>query len=360
MFINSNQLGEDPYGFTRFENINQFVVRSGRTVKVVGTLIVKAKTITIEGTLDGTGGGYPGFVLQPYGDANNRGDVVRRFTDGGNGTDPTCHLDFTGACREDSDRPKNIDGKGRGGRADFQGKTCNVGGGGGAGHGSEGGAGGDGGDFLIEERNFYVISLFDQPFRIGGAGGAFYDDNPLLLPGSGGGGGAGCSEKEDGRTGGQREQGGPGGAGGAAIYLFASEITINGRILVNGEGARDEAQTNDTAEGGGGGGSGGSLTLSACKINFGEKSELRANGGNGGAGAIGKNLEAKPKIGAGGGGGGGVGIIWIQAREKEVTVDAKADPGSGGGKQGVGIAGEKGSTRTKIFLETCSSGGDDD
>ncbi len=135
VFINSNQLGEDPYGFTRFENINQFVVRSGRTVKVVGTLIIKAKTITIKGTLDGTGGGYPGSVLQPNRDGNNRGDVVRRFTDGGNGTEPTCDLDFTGACREDSDDPENIDGKGRGGRADFQGKICNVGGGGGAGHG---------------------------------------------------------------------------------------------------------------------------------------------------------------------------------------------------------------------------------
>ncbi len=78
--------------------------------------------------------------------------------------------------------------------------------------------------------------------------------------------------------------------------MFASEITINGRILVNGKGGTKEDKNKNSVEGGGGGGSGGSLTLSACKITFatfGADIRLAANGGNGGDGAIGEHCRVR-------------------------------------------------------------------
>jgi hypothetical protein len=45
---------------TTFDNVDSFIIPEGVTVDVLGKVIVRAKRITIEGTLDGTGGGYPG------------------------------------------------------------------------------------------------------------------------------------------------------------------------------------------------------------------------------------------------------------------------------------------------------------
>jgi hypothetical protein len=45
---------------TTFDNVDNFIVPAGVSVNVLGKIIVRANRITIDGTLDGTGGGYPG------------------------------------------------------------------------------------------------------------------------------------------------------------------------------------------------------------------------------------------------------------------------------------------------------------
>jgi hypothetical protein len=45
---------------TTFDNVDHFIVPAGVSVNVLGKIIVRANRITIDGTLDGTGGGYPG------------------------------------------------------------------------------------------------------------------------------------------------------------------------------------------------------------------------------------------------------------------------------------------------------------
>ncbi len=45
---------------TTFDNVDHFIVPAGVSVNVLGKIIVRANHITIDGTLDGTGGGYPG------------------------------------------------------------------------------------------------------------------------------------------------------------------------------------------------------------------------------------------------------------------------------------------------------------
>jgi len=47
---------------TTFENINNFYIASDQTVNVLGTMIVKSKHTQIDGTLNGSGGGYVGGV----------------------------------------------------------------------------------------------------------------------------------------------------------------------------------------------------------------------------------------------------------------------------------------------------------
>ena len=45
---------------TIIENVNEFSIPAGAIVKVNGTVIIRAKRMIINGTLDGSGGGYPG------------------------------------------------------------------------------------------------------------------------------------------------------------------------------------------------------------------------------------------------------------------------------------------------------------
>ena len=63
-FFDSTTLGTALDVTTTFENINDFIIAAGQTVNVIGTLIVKAKRTQIDGTLDGTGGGYVGAVAK--------------------------------------------------------------------------------------------------------------------------------------------------------------------------------------------------------------------------------------------------------------------------------------------------------
>jgi hypothetical protein len=53
---------------TTFDNVDNFIVPTGVSVNVLGKIIIRANRITIDGTLDGTGGGYPGGESQatPY------------------------------------------------------------------------------------------------------------------------------------------------------------------------------------------------------------------------------------------------------------------------------------------------------
>jgi len=50
---------------TIIENINNFIIAAGQTANILGTNIVKAKRIVIDGTLNGNGGGYPGGSGSP-------------------------------------------------------------------------------------------------------------------------------------------------------------------------------------------------------------------------------------------------------------------------------------------------------
>ena len=61
-FFDSTTLGTAPDVTTTFEDIDNFIIEAGQTVNVLGTLIVYAKRIQIDGTLNGSGGGYVGGV----------------------------------------------------------------------------------------------------------------------------------------------------------------------------------------------------------------------------------------------------------------------------------------------------------
>ena len=97
-------IGTDPSDITILDNIDEFVVPEGTTVIVIGTLIVHAKEIHIDGILDGTGGGYPGG---PASYTNNSGKAP-------NGETPACDLDEVGSCMSEG---SSINGKGKGGKS---------------------------------------------------------------------------------------------------------------------------------------------------------------------------------------------------------------------------------------------------
>ena len=85
---------------TTFENIHNFYIASGQTLNILGTMIVKAIRIQIDGELNGHGGGYAGGA--------------RRTSD-------------SQSDRENGSSPPNTNGHGQGGWDDT--------GGAGAGHG---------------------------------------------------------------------------------------------------------------------------------------------------------------------------------------------------------------------------------
>ncbi len=82
---------------TTFDNVDNFIIPEGVTVNVLGTVTVRAKQITIEGTLDGTEGGYPGgasvstsiYGYAPFGssppDSNGEGGGGTYASAGGGG-----------------------------------------------------------------------------------------------------------------------------------------------------------------------------------------------------------------------------------------------------------------------------------
>ena len=80
-------LGTAPDVTTVIEDINYFIIPAGQTVYVLGTLIVKAKGMQIDGELNGNGGGYDGGVspLGTNGHGKN-GSYSGGVTGGGGGS----------------------------------------------------------------------------------------------------------------------------------------------------------------------------------------------------------------------------------------------------------------------------------
>ena len=175
-----------------FTNVGLFQINAGTTVFVTPSipLIVYASTISVYGTLNGSGrgevGGIGGDPGQPGGNGAGRGPGIGAYTE--------------------------------------------MGGGGGA----YGGNGGDG----------------SGTDGVLGIGGAAYDDTSLpvstgsIYPGSGGGGGGGSGT----------QTGGSGGQGGAAIYLEASSFTLTGTVFARGVPGGNSTRPADAGGGGGGGG----------------------------------------------------------------------------------------------------------
>ena len=86
-FFDSTTLGTARGVTTTFENINNFIIAAGQTANILGTNIVKAKRIVIDGTLDGNGGGYPGAVATTTNDWNTA--TNRAWS----GTTPICVIE---------------------------------------------------------------------------------------------------------------------------------------------------------------------------------------------------------------------------------------------------------------------------
>lgn len=219
-----------------FTNVGLFQINAGTSVFVAPAIpfVVFASTISIYGTLNGSGrgevGGIGGDPGQPGGDGDGRGPGIGAYTD--------------------------------------------MGGGGGA-YGGDGGDG-SGTDGLL------------------GIGGDAYDDPALpvstgsIFPGSGGGGGGGSGD----------QTGGSGGQGGAAIYLEASSFTLTGTIFARGVPGGNSTRPADAGGGGAGGGLllrcmgsadvGGTINASGGK--GGDAASLGSNpaypGGGGGGGRV--------------------------------------------------------------------------
>ena len=59
---NGNTLGTAYDAVTTINDVDRFIIPEGATVYLVGTVKIDARRAVIDGTLDGTGGGYPGAV----------------------------------------------------------------------------------------------------------------------------------------------------------------------------------------------------------------------------------------------------------------------------------------------------------
>ncbi|HBA59491.1 MAG TPA: hypothetical protein DCZ92_01440 [Elusimicrobia bacterium] len=217
-----------------FTNVGLFQINAGTTVFVTPAipLIIFASTISIPGTLNGSGrgevGGIGGDPGQPGGDGAGRGPGI--------------------------------------------GADANKGGGGGA----YGGAGGNGAgtDGVL------------------GIGGAAYDDIALPVSpgyislGSGGGGGGGTSP----------ETGGSGGQGGASIYLEASSFTLTGFIFPRGVPGGNATKPADAGGGGAGGGlllrcTGSATVNGVINASGGKGGDATGSGGNPGGGGGGGRVK---------------------------------------------------------------------
>jgi len=291
-------------------------VKQGDSVKIVpygtdadydstGWLIIKARSIYIEGVIDGMGRGYGGggggggaaFIYQ-YGDA---------YPGAGGGDKAPFEGDPGGDAYYEEVTPGQQwavyggdggAGGGIGGESGMDG-GMEVGGTGGRGAGKYGGSGGSGGDldaggdggpggYMGIETNGDTTTDFRVVMGSGGGGGGgggstIMDGYPGGYSGGAGGvgGGSGCEHAVH-PTLSAGGGGGGGGAGGAAITLDATDtLSISGAVIADGAGS---------AELGGGYGAGGGIALRGRIVDlkhgllrtlggFSDKKGKRINGG---------------------------------------------------------------------------------
>jgi hypothetical protein len=265
--------------------VRGMTIASAARLRVIGprVVIVLASTdITIEGTLDGSGG--------------------------------------IGACSAGANTQCGGPGGGNGGAMDADGTGCSAGKAGFDGTGDETGGGG-GGYGLPAGGNG---GAGNNPGGAGGAGDCSVQSLDPIAGGSGGGGGG---------------AGGAGGGGGGAIQL-----TALGHLVVHTTGAATASVRANGAGGlhatgsggGGGGGSAGAILLEGQTVVI-DNAILVANAGSGGAGNSGTDgnpggLDVNPAAGGTGGHPGGQGA----ARNGGPGAGTGPGDGTGGGGGGVG------------------------
>lgn len=244
-----------------FTRVKLFSLPAGTTVFVFPAtpLAIYASTLSIGGTLDGSGRGAAGGQGGPNLSAGQSGSGGGLSSAGGGGGGPA---------------------SGGGGAP---GK-----GGGGGGHGDYGGLGGGSGVSGSSGTSIGAAAFVTSPISAND-----------VSQGSGGGGGGGGPAAAT-------VPGGAGGPGGGAVYLEASSVTIfgAGSILVNGGSGSQVAQNSvDSIPGSGGGGAGGGVVLRVPGVlEAGGWGTIAANGGRGGSIFT---LNGGALINPGGGGSGG-------------------------------------------------------
>ena len=293
---------------------SSLTLANGADVQLVGSAsaVFLVGTATIDGTIDGGGGGCLAGHAGCAGPGGGGGAILTAIAGG-------CGPGGAGASMANADS-----GGGGGG-----------GGGSGAGGGSEGvtAPGGDGGTLCLAD------SL--EPLVGGGGGGGGGPGAGSATSGGGGGGalqisamqslvvrangvitmgGGGGSGGPAGTLSVQNSGAGAGGGAGGAILLESPSLTISFAAIL-------------AANGGGGGGGGGPITAGSDGAS-GSASSIPApggvpvmnegTGGAGGAGVVAPSAgEPAPGSGAtnGGGGGGGVGKILLRARRADADRD---------------------------------------
>lgn len=83
-FLDNTTLGTAHNETVTFENVNEFIIPQNTTMNQLGTVVIYAKRIVIDGTLDGNYGGYPGAVATTTADWAS--DTYRAWS----GTTPVC------------------------------------------------------------------------------------------------------------------------------------------------------------------------------------------------------------------------------------------------------------------------------
>jgi hypothetical protein len=216
---------------------NTVNIVSGMTVKVCasngqtgGSLTIYANTVTVGGTVDGSGRGMPGGV-SVYGIGGAGGTAGTLTVNSGNGGAGGLGLSFAGSTGSGTFG-------GAGGGAGTSASTSGAGGdgstngGGGAGQGStttsgqSGTKGGYLGSAVNGDTSTDGSSVAGSGGGAGGSGGS---------ASGGGGGGSSCSNGSAGGAGAAGGIGGSGGDGGASVRIYSSgNLTISGTINITG------------------------------------------------------------------------------------------------------------------------------
>src|SRR5262252_1278676 len=265
-----------------------FAVPGSTTLTLQGTVTIYCQgDATVDGTIQGTGGGYAPGGQQTDQAAANAGQRAP------SGTGP---------------------GAGGGGKGNgiAQGSGGSVASGAGGGHG---GAGGNGG---------YGENSAGGGADSGGLGGPNYD-NQYSTPRQGSSGGSGGSFQAQGSG---WVLGQVGGAGGAALDLACNRLLGAGQVVLDGNpGVAAIHMTGSSVPDGWGGGAGGGGAGGAGRIqaNVTQCSvRLYARGGKGGTGW--HNSQSTNPASSGGGGGGGVWMVRYWGNAGFPTIDCSPGP----------------------------------